>query len=235
MRSDHLRKAVVLLSGGIDSSTALAIAGDMGYKVHALTILYGQRHEREVESAKMVANAFNVEEHRIMELPEGLFSASALTYDGDVPVDGYLERDGIPSTYVPARNLVFLSIAVSWAEAMDADAVFIGVTSVDYSGYPDCRGEFIEAFREASALATRRGVEGNPVKILTPLIDLSKGDIIRRGMELGLDYSLTWSCYKGGERACGRCDSCRYRLKGFREAGIDDPLEYEDDSYGTVH
>lgn len=224
-----MKKGVILLSGGIDSSTVLAMAADMGYDPHCLTILYGQRHEKEVESARKVAISLGAKEHRIITLPDGMFSGSSLTFDSEVPVNNDLDDDtGIPSTYVPARNLVFLSIAVSYAESIDADAVFIGVTEIDYSGYPDCRPEFIEAFTRAETLATKRGVEGNPIQIITPIIRMSKGEIVREGLRLGLDYGLTWSCYKGGEKACGICDTCRYRLKGFKEAGIEDPIKYEE-------
>ncbi|MEA3557829.1 MAG: 7-cyano-7-deazaguanine synthase QueC [Candidatus Thermoplasmatota archaeon] len=223
-------RAVVLLSGGLDSSTTIAIAKEMGYELHALTIFYGQRHEREIISAKNVAADIGVNEHRIFALPDGMFSGSSLTGDGDVPKDRkVLDPGDIPSTYVPARNLVFLSIALSWAEAIDADAVFIGATAVDYSGYPDCRPEFISSFAVTGELATKRGMEGRPIKIVAPLLDLSKAQIIMKGVELGLDHSLTWSCYEGGKRPCGRCDSCILRKKGFEEAGLEDPVEYEGD------
>ncbi len=224
-----MKKAVVLLSGGLDSSTVLAMAKKEGFQLYALTILYGQRHDREIKSAEDIAGSVGVEEHRIMKLPNGLFSGSSLTYDSDVPTDRIVsEMEGIPNTYVPARNLVFLSMAVSWAEAIDADAVFIGVTAMDYSGYPDCRLEFIEAFDKAQSLATKRGVLGKPIDIRTPIIDMSKADIIRKGIDLGIDYGLTWSCYTGGEKACGRCDTCLFRSNGFKEVGMDDPLEYEE-------
>ncbi len=220
-------RCVVLLSGGIDSSTTMAIARDMGYDIHALTILYGQRHKREIASARDVAASMGVKEHRIVKLADDLFLRCVLTGGGDVPTDRALEEGGIPSTYVPARNLIFLSMAVGLAEVIDADAVMIGATAVDYSGYPDCRPEFLSSFQETSRLATRRGVEGKPIEVLYPLVDMSKDEIIRRGIELGIDYSLTWSCYSGGERACGRCDSCRFRLRGFSKAGLKDPIEYE--------
>jgi 7-cyano-7-deazaguanine synthase len=221
-------KAVVLLSGGLDSSTTMAIAIDMGYEVHAITILYGQTHRREVDSARMVASSLGAVEHLVVEIPVGTFSKSALTGDREIPLDRDISiMDDIPDTYVPARNLVFLSIASSWAEAIDADAVFIGATSVDYSGYPDCRPEFINSFEDTLRLATRRGIEGDPIRIIAPLLEMKKDEIITRGYELGVDHSLTWSCYSGGEKACGRCDSCLFRLKGFEEAGLRDPLEYE--------
>ncbi|MGA1792733.1 MAG: 7-cyano-7-deazaguanine synthase QueC [Thermoplasmatota archaeon] len=222
-------KAVVLLSGGIDSSTTLAIARSMGYECYALTLLYGQTHEKEILSAKQVALSLDVMDHRVLELPRGMFSKSALTGDIEMPLDRDIElSDGIPDTYVPARNLIFLSIASGWAEVLDADAVFIGATAMDYSGYPDCRPEFIGSFERTVNLATRRGVEGRPIQVIAPLLDMKKHQIISKGMELGLDLSLTWSCYLGGEKACGRCDSCGYRLKGFAEIGIEDPIEYEE-------
>jgi 7-cyano-7-deazaguanine synthase len=222
-------KAVVLLSGGIDSSTTLAIAREQGYQLYALTILYGQTHEREVEAAKVVAANVGVLEHRIIEFPRGVFRGSALTGDSKIPLDRDTEdADDIPDTYVPARNLIFLSIASGWAEVLGADAVFIGATAMDYSGYPDCRPEFLDSFEGTVNLATKRGVEGDPVRIIAPLVDLNKAQIISRGIELGLDYGQTWSCYSGGAKACGRCDSCQYRLKGFQEAGHSDPLEYQE-------
>ncbi|MBN1538560.1 MAG: 7-cyano-7-deazaguanine synthase QueC [Candidatus Thermoplasmatota archaeon] len=221
-------RAVVLLSGGIDSSTTLAIARSMGYDVHALTISYGQTHKREVGSARKVASSFGVNDHKVLELPEGLFSGSALLGDTDIPVDREIGTvKDIPNTYVPARNLIFLSIASGWAEALDADAVFIGATAMDYSGYPDCRPEFIRSFQRTLDLATRKGASGGTIKVIAPLLNMSKDRIIARGIELGLDLSLTWSCYKGDARACGRCDSCLYRLKGFSKLGMDDPIEYE--------
>jgi 7-cyano-7-deazaguanine synthase len=224
-----MKKAVVLLSGGLDSSTVMAIAKEMGYVLHALTLIYGQRHVKEIESAKKIARSLNIEEHRISELPAGLFSGSALTYDSEVPLsDGVEIGVTIPATYVPARNLVFLSIAVSMAEAIGAEAVFIGVTAIDYSGYPDCRPQFINSFERTSGLATKCGVEGKPIKIMTPIIDMNKAQIIEKAMETGLDLSLTWSCYSGGDKACGKCDTCHYRLKGFKEAGLKDPIPYEE-------
>ena len=220
-------KSIVLLSGGIDSSTALAIAKERGYECYALTLYYGQKHRRELESAKRVAGSIGVSEHRVASLPEILFRGSSLTGQGKVPVADRSENgEKIPTTYVPARNLIFLSLAVGWGEVIGADSVFIGATAVDYSGYPDCRKEFLTSFQETSTLATKKGVEGSPITIEYPLVDMTKSEIILEGIRLGLDYSLTWSCYRGGEKACGECDSCRYRLKGFREAGLEDPLEY---------
>lgn len=218
-------RCVVLLSGGIDSSTTLAIARSEGYDCTALTLLYGQRHEREVESARKVARSLGVTDHRIAELPALLFRGSALTGGDDVPLDRDIGSiSDIPATYVPARNLVFLSMAVGLAESIDADAVFIGATAVDYSGYPDCRREFFSSLQRTVDLGTKRGVEGNPIRIMTPLLDMTKDQIIKKGAQLGLDHSLTWSCYSGGERPCMRCDSCSFRQKGFELAGMRDPL-----------
>lgn len=220
------KRAVVLLSGGLDSATALAIAADQGYSCHVLSFDYGQRSQTELNAARAVAARVGVSEHRVLRLHLEDFGGSALTdTDIDVPED---QAEGIPVTYVPARNTVFLSLALGWAEVLDADAIFIGVNAVDYSGYPDCRPEFIDAFERMANLATRRGVEGNPVRIEAPLMYMTKADIIRRGIELGVDYSLTLSCYQADTegRACGRCDSCRLRAKGFEEAGVADPTRY---------
>jgi len=218
-------RCVVLLSGGIDSSTTLAMARNEGYTCTALTILYGQRHDREVRGARMVAASLGVKDHRTVELPPQLFQGSALTGVGEVPLDRDVSsKEDIPSTYVPARNLVFLSMAASLAESMDADAIFIGATAVDYSGYPDCRKEFLDSFQRTVDLATKRGVEGRPIVVRAPLLDMTKEQIISKGVELGLDLSLTWSCYSGGERPCMRCDSCLFRAKGFELAGIGYPL-----------
>ena len=218
------KKAVVLVSGGLDSATALAIARDAGFECHALSVDYGQRHESELIAARRVTAALDVP---LMILPLDLrtIGGSALTDDIDVPEE---ETDGIPVTYVPARNTIMLSLAVGYAEVLGADDIFIGVNAVDYSGYPDCRPEFIAAFQAMARLATRAGVEGAPTTIHTPLIDLSKADIIRKGMALGVDYALTVSCYQADEegRACGRCDSCRIRRAGFAAAGVEDPTEY---------
>ncbi len=222
-------KAVVLLSGGIDSSTSLAIAKELGYDLYALTILYGQSHIKEIEAAKKVARSLGVIEHRILELPEGMFKGSALTGDGKIPLDRDIEEiHDIPETYVPARNLIFLSIAAGWVEVLEGDCVFIGATSMDYSGYPDCRGEFLNSFEETVNLATKRGVEGNPIEIKAPLLEMTKDQIISKGTQLRVDYAETWSCYSGGLKACGRCDSCLFRLKGFEKAGLNDPIEYEE-------
>lgn len=218
-------RAVVLLSGGLDSYTAAAIAQSEGFTLDALSILYGQRHAQELEAARRVAKALGVERH--LELPLDLrgIGGSSLTSDLPVPEDRDLAATDIPSTYVPARNTVFLSLALGWAEVLGATDLVIGVNALDYSGYPDCRPEFIAAFETLANLATRAGVEGARFRIQTPLIHLSKADIIRRGLALGLDYSLTHSCYNPGAdgHACGRCDSCVLRARGFAEAGIPDP------------
>ena len=217
--------AVVLLSGGLDSYTAAAIARSEGYPLFALTVLYGQRHALEIEAARRVASALGVEKHLELNIDLRGIGGSALTSDVSVPRDRDVTEPGIPSTYVPARNTIFLSLALGWAEVLDARDIVIGVNALDYSGYPDCRPEFIRAFETLAALATRAGVEGAQFRIHTPLIRLSKAEIISRGLALGLDYGLTHSCYdpvKG--RPCGRCDSCTLRAKGFAEAGVRDPL-----------
>jgi len=222
-------KAVLLLSGGLDSYTAGAIAKADGYELHALTIRYGQVHEREVEAARTVARALGVTRHLELEVPLAKIGGSALVGEGDIPKDRVLDREadagGIPSTYVPARNTVFLSLAMAWAEVICAEAIVIGVNALDYSGYPDCRPEYLRAFERVAALATRAGVEGRPLRILAPLLEWSKAQIIRRGLDLGVDYGLTWSCYdpSPGGAPCGRCDSCILRARGFAEAGVSDP------------
>jgi 7-cyano-7-deazaguanine synthase len=219
-------KAVVLLSGGLDSYTAAASAKREGYELAALTVRYGQVHAVELESAKAVAAALGVTRHVELEVDLAAFGGSSLVGDGAVPKGRDLESTGIPSTYVPARNTVFLSLALAFAEVEEAEAIVIGVNAVDYSGYPDCRPEYIAAFERLAALATRAGVEGRPLRVLTPLQHLSKADIIRLGAEMGLDYSLTSSCYSPSPsgRPCGACDSCRLRAKGFADAGLPDPV-----------
>jgi 7-cyano-7-deazaguanine synthase len=220
------QKAVVLLSGGLDSTTVIAKAQADGYEVYALSFDYGQRHDSELEAAKRVAKQFLVAEHKIVPMNLRSIGGSALTDDLiDVPTE---ESEGIPATYVPARNTVFLSVALGWAEVLDADAICIGVSAVDYSGYPDCRPEYIAAFETLANLATKRGVEGKSIKIVTPLIDLSKAQTIELGHQLGVDYSITVSCYQANElgEGCGECDSCRLRIKGFEEAGVADPTRY---------
>ena len=224
------RKAIVLISGGLDSAVAAAVAKSEGFDILALTIDYGQRHRREIKAAKDVAKALGAVEHRVIEVPLAEFGGSAITdLKMNVPTSrskGEIGRD-IPATYVPGRNIVFLSIALSWAEASDSEAVFIGAHSVDYSGYPDCRPEFLEEFRSLSVLGTRRGVQGRAIRIEAPLILMDKKQIIQRGKELGVPFQLTWSCYIGGERACGKCDACLIRSRAFEEAGLEDPIEYE--------
>jgi len=219
-------RAVVLLSGGLDSYTAAAIAKNDGFDLCALTVWYGQRHECEVEAARAVARAVGVTRH--LELPIDLraIGGSSLTSDADVPRDRDLAASDIPSTYVPARNTIFLSLALGWAEVLGACDIVIGVNVLDYSGYPDCRPEFIRAFESLATLATRAGVEGGRFRIHAPLITLTKAEIIKRGLAMGLDYGLTHSCYdpSSGGRPCGRCDSCALRARGFAEAGVADPL-----------
>ena len=222
-----MTKAVVLVSGGLDSATALAMAGEDGYDCFALSFDYGQRHRFELQAAKKVADQFNVLEHKIIHLSLDDIGGSALTDNAiDVPES---PTEGIPVTYVPARNTIFLSLALGWAEVLDAEAIYIGVNAVDYSGYPDCRPEYIEAFQYMAALATRAGVEGRPVQIKTPLIHLTKAQIIKTGTRLGVDYAQTVSCYAADDNgaACGKCDSCRLRKAGFEAANIPDPTHYQ--------
>ena len=219
-------RAVVLLSGGLDSYTAAAIARAEGFSLCALTVHYGQRHAREVGAARAVARALGVETHLELDVDLRAIGGSSLTTDAAVPRNRDLQASDIPSTYVPARNTIFLSLALGWAEVLGAHDIVIGVNALDYSGYPDCRPEFISAFEHLAALATRAGVEGARVRVHTPLLALGKADIIRRGMALGLDYGLTHSCYDPSSdgRPCGACDSCVLRAKGFREAGAPDPV-----------
>ena len=220
-------KAVVLYSSGLDSTTCMAIARAEGFSPYAISFSYGQRHSFELSVARQNAKRIGAAEHLVVEFDLRLMGGSALTADIDVPKDGV--GDDIPVTYVPARNTIFLSFALGWAEVLGASDIYIGVNALDYSGYPDCRPEYIESYEKMANLATRAGVEGAvPLKIHAPLINLSKADIIRRGMELGVDYSLTHSCYDPTETgiSCGQCDSCRLRLKGFAEAGLNDPLRY---------
>ena len=218
--------AVVLLSGGLDSYTAAAIAREQGYRLFALTIRYGQRHAREIESARAVAARLGVERHVELDVNLAAFGGSSLTADVPVPKDRPLEQTDIPSTYVPARNTVFLALALAWAETLEAQDIVIGVNALDYSGYPDCRPEFIAAFERLASLATAKGVGGAAFHIHSPLLQMTKADIIRRGVTLGLDYGLTHSCYDPSPAGtpCGRCDSCRIRAHGFAEAGVPDPL-----------
>jgi len=218
-------KAVVLLSGGLDSFTAAAIARAEGFQLYALTVKYGQRHAHEILASRRVAEALGVKVHRELSVDLGSVGGSALVGDGEIPKDGP-DPGVIPATYVPARNTVLLALALAWAEVLGAFDLFIGVNALDYSGYPDCRPEYIEAFERMAALATKAGVNGGVFHIRAPLISLSKAEIIRRGVALGLDYGLTHSCYDPLPRGapCGRCDSCVLRAKGFAEAGVPDPL-----------
>ena len=223
------RRAVVLLSGGLDSATVAAIARTEGYACYGLTVLYGQRHRVEIQAARKVAAFFGLADHKIIELDLRAFGGSSLTDDIAVPKTG-VQENGIPVTYVPARNTILLSLALGWAEVLGAFDIFMGANAIDYSGYPDCRPEFMAAFEKLANLGTKAGVEEQGrFRIHTPLINLTKGEIIRKGLELGVDYSLTHSCYDPDEsgRACGRCDSCRLRRKGFAEAGIADPICYQ--------
>ena len=231
IRMTPSKKAVVLLSGGLDSTTALAIARSASFDIFALSFRYGQRHSLELESASRVAKAMGVEKHLIINFDLRDIGGSALTDQIEVPKERSADEisSGIPVTYVPARNTIFLSFALAWAEVLGAKDIFIGVNALDYSGYPDCRPEYIAAFEKMATLATKAGVEGRlPLKIHTPLIAMTKGEIIRTGLKLGVDYSLTHSCYDpdAGGIACGVCDSCLLRLKGFAEAGASDPLRY---------
>jgi 7-cyano-7-deazaguanine synthase len=225
-----MKPAVILLSGGIDSTTTLAIAITEGYEAYALSFDYGQRHQIETEAARRVAKSLGAKEHRVAKIDLRIFGGSALTDNIEVPKQrSEIEiAHGIPITYVPVRNTIFLAYALAWAEVISAGDIFLGVNAIDYSGYPDCRPEFIKAFENLANLGTKAGVEGRRFQIHTPLIRFSKAEIIRKAVELGIDLSLTHSCYDPtpGSLACGECDSCLLRLKGFREAGINDPISY---------
>ncbi len=224
-----MKKAVVLLSGGIDSATCCAIAKNEGFSVYALSFRYGQRHSYEITAAEKIAHHLSVIEHRVVGIDLRAFGGSSLTSDVAVPKNRKINKTEIPNTYVPARNTIFLSYALAWAEVIESRDVFIGVNAVDYSGYPDCRSDFIRAFEKMANLATKAGVEGEKTTIHTPLINLSKSEIIQKGISLGIDYSLTHSCYDPSPEglACGFCDSCLIRKKGFEEAGIPDPTKYK--------
>jgi 7-cyano-7-deazaguanine synthase len=231
MMGNKQKSAVLLLSGGLDSATVLAMAKSQGYEVYALSFSYGQRHSWELEAARQVAQSQGVADHKIVTIDLRVFGGSALTDNIEVPKGRTTDEmsHGIPITYVPARNTIFLSFALAWAEVLGSSDIFIGVNVLDYSGYPDCRPEFIEAFERMANLATKAGVEGRQaLKIHTPLITLSKAEIIRAGIELGVDYGLTSSCYDPAPNGqpCGRCDSCLLRINGFRDNGVDDPLQY---------
>lgn len=222
------KRAVVLVSGGLDSTTVLAMAKAEGYECFTISFDYGQRHRAELDAAERTAKALGAAEHKVVSLDLRAIGGSALTDDAiDVPTD---DPGGIPVTYVPARNTVFLSIALGWAEVLGAEAICIGVNAVDYSGYPDCRPDYIQAFQTMANLATKAGIEGKPLRIETPLIDLTKAEIIQKGSALGVNYGMTVSCYQADDagKACGVCDSCRLRKKGFADAGVDDPTPYVD-------
>ena len=225
-----MKKAVCLISGGLDSSVTAYTAKNEGYELFAITFNYKQKHRREIESAKRIAESVGVKKHILFDIDLSVFGGSSLVDEKmEIQKNNKLEDIGkkIPLTYVPARNTVFLSIGLAYAEVVHANAIFIGVTATDYSGYPDCRPEYIEAFQRLANLATKKGVEGEKIEIKAPLLFMNKSEIIIRGTELGVPFEKTWSCYQGGEKACGRCDSCLLRLKGFKDAGLKDPLEYE--------
>jgi 7-cyano-7-deazaguanine synthase len=223
-----MSRAVVLLSGGLDSTTTLAIAKSQGFECYALSFDYGQKQKSELISATEIAKQFDTVEHRIMHISLSDFGGSALT-DENIEVPNFKESDEIPITYVPARNTIFLSFAMAWAEVLDCQSIFIGVNALDYSGYPDCRQAYIDAFETMANLATKQGVEGQKLSIITPLIDLNKADIIKIGLSLGVDYSITTTCYQANDKgeACGVCDACEYRKIGFKSAGIPDPTRYQ--------
>jgi len=228
-----MKKAVILLSGGLDSATCLAIAIDLGFSPYALSFRYGQRHEFEINSAKAVSKSIGVKEHVILDIDLRAFGGSALTDDIEVPKDRDQAniKNEIPITYVPARNTIFLSFGLAYAETLEANDIFIGVNALDYSGYPDCRPEYIASFQHLANLATKTGVEGeSPINIHTPLIDLTKSDIIKTGLDLDIDYGLTHSCYDPDQNgySCGHCDACQLRIRGFKKAGLSDPLKYSD-------
>ena len=227
----EMKNAVCLLSGGLDSAVAGAEAKNKGYGIYALTFNYGQKHEKEVAAAMKLVRDLGVQEHKTIDLDlEGIF-ASALTGKGELPKERSWEdikkQNEIPGTYVPARNTVFLSLALAYAETRDCEAIYIGANAVDYSGYPDCRPKYFQKFQEMADLATKKAIEGKRIEIKTPLINDDKAEIVRRGIALGVDFSHTWSCYKGGDKACGRCDSCILRAAGFKKAGYKDPTIYE--------
>jgi len=220
-----MQKAVVLLSGGLDSTTCMSVAHKEGYELYPLSFDYGQRHRRELESAKKVAQFYGVKEHRILHLDN--VGGSALT-DPKIDVPDYAENGEIPVTYVPARNILFLSYALGYAEVIEAQAIFIGISAVDYSGYPDCRPEFLQAFQKVVEVGTKAGVTGKPIELKAPLLYLTKAETVKLAVANGAPLHLTSSCYRGGEKACGTCDSCTLRLRGFAEAGVKDPISYEE-------
>ena len=222
-----MKRAIVLLSGGLDSVTALAMAREQGFACYTLSFNYGQRHYAELDAAKILSNQNGAVEHKVIDIDLSSIGGSALT-DSNIAVPEHYE-EGIPVTYVPARNTVFLSIALGWAEVMSAQAIFVGVNAVDYSGYPDCRPAFISAFEQLANVATKAGVEGQKLTVEAPLMTMTKADIIQQGIRLGIDYSQTISCYQADQdgKACGKCDSCRFRQQGFEQAGVIDPTRYQ--------
>ena len=225
-----VKKAVCLISGGLDSCVTAYIAKKEGYEIYALSFFYGQKHQKEITGAKKIASLVKAKDHILFEIDLSKFHGSSLIDKSIAPEKNHsLDEIGIkiPSTYVPARNTIFLSISLAYAESIDADSIFIGATSADYSGYPDCRTKYFKAFQKMADLSTKKSIEGNKIIIKTPLIYLSKSEIIKKGVELKVPFENTWSCYIGGKKACGRCDSCLLRLKGFKEAGLKDPIEYE--------
>jgi len=224
------KKAITLISGGLDSCVASFIAKDKGYQLYAISFRYGQRHEKELECAKKIGKKLGVKEHKIVDIDFNQFSKATLIDSKSDKIQNHDLKDigkEIPTTYVPGRNTIFLSLALAYAESIDADAIFIGVNAVDYSGYPDCRPEYISAYQQMVNLATKKGIEGQPIKIETPLLHLKKSDIIKSGLKLKAPLEDTWSCYRGKMKACGRCDSCLLRLKGFKDAKTKDPIPYE--------
>lgn len=226
----EMKRAVCLLSGGMDSAVATAIAKSEGYEIYPLTFQYKQKNIRELDSAKKLVIYFKIREHKIFNIDLKQIGGSALTDELEIPTGrtvAEIKKGGIPITYVPARNTIFLGIALAYSEVLDADSIFIGANYLDSSGYPDCRVEYMKKFQELANLATKRAVKGNLIKIEYPLINMSKAEIVKKGMELKVPFELTWSCYDDREKACGKCDSCVLRLDGFKEAGYEDPLEYE--------
>ncbi|UCG71136.1 MAG: 7-cyano-7-deazaguanine synthase QueC [Thermoplasmata archaeon] len=226
-----MKCAVVLLSGGLDSAVILALAREDGFEPYPLSFNYGQKHSRELESARKIAKYYSVKEHEILNIDLAKIGGSALTdINVDIPESRLIEEIGedIPITYVPARNTIFLAFAIAYAEVIDAEAVFIGANALDFSGYPDCRPEYFEAMQKIVETGTKRGASENAIQIKYPLINMTKAEIVKEGARLDVPFHLTWSCYKGGDTACGKCDSCLLRMKGFLEAGIKDPIEYED-------
>ncbi len=224
-----VKKAVCLISGGLDSCVTSFIAKEQGYEIYAISFNYGQLHKKEIDSSNKIAQAVGVKDHIMLDVDFQKFGKSSLFKTSSDPIQDHDLKDigkEIPSTYVPARNTVFLSLALAYAESIDADAIFIGANAVDYSGYPDCRPEYIQAYQKMADLATKKGVEGRSIKIEAPLLQLTKSEIIKTGLKLDVPLADTWSCYRGGELACGRCDSCVLRLKGFKDVGVEDPIQY---------